>query len=99
MHLLTRLFPQFQSIGTISSSPATSASLPPLAPAPSLHHPTVYESHPYHHPSPLYPPRFRTSTVYRNPYDILDGRELADALRTQDNDMMVRQLQGYKINL
>ena len=91
-------FPQFQSIEAISSSLATSASLPPLAPAPSLHRSTVYESHLHHHPPPLYPPRFRTSTVYRNPYDIPDGREFADALRTQDNDMRVRQLQGDKVN-
>ena len=78
--------------GRISGSPPVSASLPSLSPAPSLssyrpHHP--YQHPPHLPPLPLHPGLVR-STVYRNPYARPGARELADALRTQDDDHTVR---------
>ena len=81
-------------------TPTTSSSLPPLAPAPSLHPGSSYRPHhlvPHHPPLPplvLHHGLVR-STVYRNPYDRTGARELADALRTQDDDNTVRQGKPY----
>ena len=103
--VLKDIISQFQVIGGISASPPVSASLPPLAPAPSLHQLHHYELHQplqlqgqhhnHQHFSLLTPHLGRPfSTVYRNPYDVTGSRELADALRTQDDDQRVREHLG-----
>ena len=72
------------------SSPAAgstkSHSLPPLTPARSV----SLKGYRLHQPHHL--PQRHTSTVYRSTKDFLDYRELMDAIRTQDDDKVVKNL-------
>ena len=77
----------YLSMSNPAARSTKSHSLPPLTPARSVSLKGYKINRPH-------VPQRHTSTVYRSTMDFLDYRELMDAIRTQDDDKVVKDLRS-----